>query len=73
MSDLIRIGPGQVLQVSSATADTLELESTWDPGGSPAPRHWHPRQREHDATGLRRVGWLWRHRNEFRLDNGSAR
>lgn len=109
---------------------------TWDPGGSPPPRHWHPRQPEHfevlagelsvdlggeptrvltvgdtldvqagtghrlwnagttparatwritpplraeqmfremaGSTGMKRIGWLWTYRNEFRLGNGSA-
>lgn len=136
MSDLIRISPVQELRVVSTTAEALELESSWDTGGSPTLRHWHPHQQEHFAvlegelsvdlggeptrvlragdtldipartghrmwnagstrtratwritpplraeqmfhemagsTGVRRLGWLWNYRTEFRLGSRSA-
>lgn len=43
----IKLSTAQSLRVVSRTPDALELESTWDTGGSPPPTHWHPRQHEH--------------------------
>jgi mannose-6-phosphate isomerase-like protein (cupin superfamily) len=45
--DLIRLGPHQTLRVVSSTADALELEAEWQPGGTAPPGHLHPGQDEH--------------------------
>lgn len=44
--DSFKLTEGQTLRVVSSTAETLELESTWDAGGKPPPRHYHPKQDE---------------------------
>jgi quercetin dioxygenase-like cupin family protein len=46
MTEALRIGPVQSLEVVSHTPAALELESTWQTGGSAPPRHWHPHQDE---------------------------
>ncbi|MBV9683826.1 MAG: cupin domain-containing protein [Solirubrobacterales bacterium] len=47
MSEMIQIGPGQVLEVLESSEDVLVLETTYAPGGSPPPAHFHPAQTEH--------------------------
>ena len=47
MSETIQIGPGQVVEVLESSKDTLILETTYAPGGSPPPTHFHPTQTEH--------------------------
>ncbi|MGQ0840995.1 cupin domain-containing protein [Actinokineospora sp.] len=42
----IRLSPVQTVRVVDSNIDTLHLQATWIPGGSPPPRHWHPRQDE---------------------------
>ncbi|MBV9808571.1 MAG: hypothetical protein JO286_15395 [Solirubrobacterales bacterium] len=39
---MIQIGPGQVLEVLESSEDVLVLETTYAPGGSPPPAHFHP-------------------------------
>lgn len=47
MTDDIRMSAAQTIRVVSATADALDVESTWQPGGKKPPTHWHPQQHEH--------------------------
>jgi mannose-6-phosphate isomerase-like protein (cupin superfamily) len=43
----LKLGPGSTLTVREASADVLEVEAVYDPGGSPPPAHLHPAQAEH--------------------------
>lgn len=43
----IRLSPQQTLDVVASSPAVLELEATWQPGGTPPPTHWHPHQAEH--------------------------
>jgi quercetin dioxygenase-like cupin family protein len=43
----IQIGPGQVVEVRESSEDVLVLETTYAPGGSAPPAHFHPVQSEH--------------------------
>jgi mannose-6-phosphate isomerase-like protein (cupin superfamily) len=47
MSESIQIGAGQFLEVLASSKDVLVLETTYAPGGSPPPAHFHPAQTEH--------------------------
>ena len=47
MSESIQIGPGQFLEVLESSEHVLVLETTYAPGGSPPPAHFHPSQTEH--------------------------
>ena len=47
MSETIQIGAGQVVEVLESSDDVLVLETTYAPGGSPPPAHFHPVQTEH--------------------------
>jgi mannose-6-phosphate isomerase-like protein (cupin superfamily) len=47
MSEELHLSDRQVLWVIRETPDELELEATWEPGGSPPPAHLHPAQDEH--------------------------
>ena len=47
MSETIRIGAGQVVEVLESSEDVLVLETTYAPGGSAPPAHFHPMQSEH--------------------------
>ncbi|MBV8991919.1 MAG: cupin domain-containing protein [Solirubrobacterales bacterium] len=47
MSESIQIGPGQFLEVLESSEHVLVLETTYAPGGSPPPAHFHPAQAEH--------------------------
>ena len=43
----LKLGPGSTLTVREASAEALEVEAVYDPGGSPPPAHLHPAQAEH--------------------------
>lgn len=43
----VRLGPGQTLTIVSSTPGALDVESRWDPAGSPPRKHLHPHQDEH--------------------------
>lgn len=45
-ADRIRMSDAQTLQIIRSTPEMLEVESTWQPGGTPPRTHWHPRQTE---------------------------
>ena len=47
MTSHLSITPNQQLVIRSETPETLEVEATWAPGGSPPPSHFHPEQDEH--------------------------
>jgi quercetin dioxygenase-like cupin family protein len=47
MTETIQIGAGQVVEVLESSPDVLVLETTYAPGGSPPPAHFHPGQTEH--------------------------
>lgn len=44
--DRIKLSQWQTLDVLEHTSQALVLDSTWTPGGTPPPAHWHPSQRE---------------------------
>ncbi|MPZ99755.1 MAG: cupin domain-containing protein [Dehalococcoidia bacterium] len=46
-AERIRMGESQSLEIVRSSPEALEVESTWQPGGSPPRAHWHPRQTEH--------------------------
>lgn len=46
MTPTIELSRIQTLRVVRSTPEQLELESTWQPGGTPPRTHWHPRQHE---------------------------
>ncbi|MFW6599293.1 cupin domain-containing protein [Propionibacteriaceae bacterium Y2011] len=45
-TDTVQLSPGQRLTVISSTPAALQLESSWDPAGTPPRRHFHPHQVE---------------------------
>ena len=45
--DTIQLSSAQTLRFVSSSAERLEIEATWEPGGNPPPTHWHPTQQEH--------------------------
>ena len=47
MSETIQIGAGQVVEVLGSSEEVLLLETTYAPGGSAPPAHFHPVQSEH--------------------------
>jgi mannose-6-phosphate isomerase-like protein (cupin superfamily) len=47
MTDTIQISAGQVVEVLESSNDVLVLETTYAPGGSAPPAHFHPAQTEH--------------------------
>jgi mannose-6-phosphate isomerase-like protein (cupin superfamily) len=47
MAETLKITPTESVEVRSSIPDALEVEVTYDPGGSPPPRHFHPTQDEH--------------------------
>jgi mannose-6-phosphate isomerase-like protein (cupin superfamily) len=47
VSEELILNEHQTLRVVASTPETLDLEATWTPGGSPPRTHWHPTQREH--------------------------
>jgi quercetin dioxygenase-like cupin family protein len=48
--DVIALGPHQTLRVVASSAEALELEAEWIPGGSPPIAHRHPGQDERFAV-----------------------
>jgi mannose-6-phosphate isomerase-like protein (cupin superfamily) len=46
VTDTLPLGKHQHVRVISSTADLLELQSTWSPGGDPPRAHYHPAQDE---------------------------
>lgn len=46
----LELSKTQTLRVVGSAPAALEMESTWKPGGSPPPTHWHPHQHEHFAV-----------------------
>jgi mannose-6-phosphate isomerase-like protein (cupin superfamily) len=45
--ETLRLGPRESVTVVVDSADLLEVEATYGPGGGPPPKHWHPAQDEH--------------------------
>jgi quercetin dioxygenase-like cupin family protein len=43
----LSVGPHERITIVNETPELLELEATYDPGGSPPPSHYHPAQDEH--------------------------
>jgi mannose-6-phosphate isomerase-like protein (cupin superfamily) len=43
----LRLSPNSTLEIKSSGDDVLEVEATYDAGGSPPPNHLHPAQDEH--------------------------
>jgi quercetin dioxygenase-like cupin family protein len=46
MAQALRLTPHESVVVRSSTPSLLEVEATYDPGGSPPPPHLHPNQSE---------------------------
>lgn len=44
--ETLRLSSHEYVKVVRDTPDELELEGTWEPGGSPPPAHLHPAQDE---------------------------
>lgn len=47
MTRTYQIDPAETLTIRSSTTELLEMEATFEPGGHPPPKHWHPDQDEH--------------------------
>ncbi len=47
MADTLRLTPHETVTVRRSSADLLEVEGDWGPGGKPPPPHYHPSQDEH--------------------------
>jgi quercetin dioxygenase-like cupin family protein len=43
----LKLTPSESLEIRSSSAEALEVEATYGPGGSPPPKHFHPAQDEH--------------------------
>ena len=46
MSETLKLGPHDSLEIVSSTPEALEVEASYRPGGSPPPAHFHPAQDE---------------------------
>jgi mannose-6-phosphate isomerase-like protein (cupin superfamily) len=47
MADTLRLTPSESVTIRSSSAEMLEVEGRWGPGGKPPPAHYHPDQDEH--------------------------
>lgn len=47
MSETLTLTPTEAVKIRSSTGDSLLVEATYAPGGSPPPKHLHPSQDEH--------------------------
>jgi quercetin dioxygenase-like cupin family protein len=60
VSETLRLGPRETLEVCVDSAELLEVQATYQPGGKPPPKHWHPAQDERfeilEGTMCARVG-----------------
>ena len=45
--ETLKLTPGESVSIRSSTAEALEVEVTYAPGGEPPPKHLHPAQDEH--------------------------
>jgi quercetin dioxygenase-like cupin family protein len=45
--DMLRLTPRETVTVRNSSAELLEVEGRWAPGGEPPPAHYHPAQDEH--------------------------
>jgi mannose-6-phosphate isomerase-like protein (cupin superfamily) len=45
--DRLRLSPNSTLELKASDDELLEVEATYDGGGSPPPNHLHPAQDEH--------------------------
>jgi mannose-6-phosphate isomerase-like protein (cupin superfamily) len=45
--ETLRLGPRESVSVVMDSAELLDVEATYEPGGSPPPKHFHPAQDEH--------------------------
>ena len=56
----LKLTPNELLEIRRSSAEALEVEATYGPGGSPPPKHFHPAQDEHfevlEGTIHTRVG-----------------
>ena len=46
MGDVLKLTPGESVEVVRSDPELLEVEGTWAPDGSPPPKHYHPGQDE---------------------------
>lgn len=47
MSTQLKLTPSESLEISASSPEALEVVATYGAGGSPPPKHSHPRQDEH--------------------------
>jgi quercetin dioxygenase-like cupin family protein len=47
VTETLRLGPREAVEVRVDSAELLEVEAAYQPGGNPPPKHWHPAQDEH--------------------------
>ena len=45
--EVLRLSPNSTLEIRASDDEALEVEATYDPGGSAPPSHLHPAQDEH--------------------------
>jgi quercetin dioxygenase-like cupin family protein len=71
MRQVFKLTPHESVRVLEHTPETLEVEGSWGPHGSPPPRHFHPSQDERfevlDGTLVARVDG-----EEHRLSRGDV-
>jgi quercetin dioxygenase-like cupin family protein len=46
MTERLKLTPSESMTIRESTAEALEVEATYAPGGSPPPKHFHPSQDE---------------------------
>jgi quercetin dioxygenase-like cupin family protein len=46
MGETLKLTPSETVTILQDTPEALEVEGRWGPGGSPPPKHFHPRQDE---------------------------
>ena len=47
MADTLKLTPTESITIKRSTAEVLEVEVAYGPGGHPPPKHFHPHQDEH--------------------------
>ena len=47
MAETLSLTPHETVTIRKSTAELLEVEGSWGPGGKPPPSHYHPSQDEH--------------------------
>lgn len=47
MTEQLKLTPSESLEIRQSSPEALEVLASYGPGGSPPPKHFHPRQDEH--------------------------